>query len=182
MTENREIIIIAAMAENRVIGKNNTLPWSFKEDLAHFKALTSGWPCIMGRKTWESLPRRPLPGRLNIIVSTTLTLDAALVPASAPAVVAVSVAENTAMKIAPSLQAALEICGEYQKVFICGGASIYRDAFPLADKIELTLIHQHYEGDTFFPVIDPAIWQKTNSKHFDNFSFISYSKTAKEIP
>jgi hypothetical protein len=69
----QEIIIIAAMAENRVIGRDNAMPWSIKGNLAHFKEMTMGWPCIMGRKTWESLPKKPLPGRLNIVISKTMT-------------------------------------------------------------------------------------------------------------
>ena len=147
------------MAENRVIGKNNSLPWSLKADLAHFKELTLGWPCIMGRKTWESLPKRPLPGRPNIVVSRTLSVDA--------------VPELT---VFPSLQAAIQHCAKYEKIFICGGASLYRDALPLAHKIELTVIRQPYEGDVFFPEIDPAQWIKTNAQDFDEFSFISYQR------
>jgi len=69
----QEIIIIVAMAENRVIGRDNAMPWSIKGNLAHFKEMTMGWPCIMGRKTWESLPKKPLPGRLNIVISGTMT-------------------------------------------------------------------------------------------------------------
>jgi dihydrofolate reductase len=69
----QEIIIIAAMAENRTIGKDNKMPWSLKEGLGNFKELTMGWPCIMGRKTWESLPKKPLPGRLNIVISRALS-------------------------------------------------------------------------------------------------------------
>ena len=157
----REIIIIAAIAENRVIGKDNHLPWSLKEDMVHFRELTKGWPCIMGRKTWESLPRRPLPGRLNVIVSGTMTVDCAP-------------AED--VKIFPSLSAAVQHCSTYEKIFICGGASIYREALSLAAKIELTLIHRQYEGDAFFPEIDPAVWTKTNEVNFDTFSFISYTK------
>jgi dihydrofolate reductase len=158
MKDKREIIIIAAMAENRVIGKDNALPWSLQADLAHFKELTDGWPCVMGRKTWESLPRRPLPGRLNVVVSRTTR-------ETVPAV-----------KVVPSLAAALEHCSSYRKIFICGGASIYREALPLATGIELTVIRQKYEGDTFFPEIDPAQWAKTNSVDFDTFSFVSYTK------
>jgi dihydrofolate reductase len=156
-----EIIIIAAMAENRVIGKNNALPWSLKADMAHFKELTTGWPCIMGRKTWESLPKRPLPGRPNIIVSRSLPADAA--PQAA---------------VFSSLQDAVQHCADYQKIFICGGASIYREALPLAHKIELTVIHRHYEGDAFFPEIDPAQWTKTGAVDFDEFSFVSYEKVS----
>jgi dihydrofolate reductase len=154
-----EIIIIAAMAENRVIGKNNALPWSLKEDMAHFKELTTGWPCIMGRKTWESLPRRPLPRRPNIIISRSLSADAA--PGAA---------------VFPSLQEAVQHYTDYQKIFICGGDSIYREALALAHKIELTVIHRQYEGDAFFPEIDSALWTKTGAVDFDEFSFVSYEK------
>jgi len=156
----QEIIIIAAMAENRVIGIDGKLPWSNSEDMAHFRELTKGWPCIMGRKTWESLPRRPLPGRLNIVVSKTLTRDMA----------------GAEVKIFPSLPEAIQSCASYGKVFICGGAAIYREAFPLATKIELTVIHEQHEGDVFFPEIDPAVWIKTNSTDFDTLSFYSYTK------
>ena len=163
----REIIIIAAMAENRVIGKGSGLPWSLKEDMTRFRELTKGWPCIMGRKTWESLPRRPLPGRLNIIVSGTMIAD------SAPA---------ANVKIFSSLSAAIQHCSAYEKTFICGGAAIYREALPLANKIELTLIHDQYEGDVFFPEIDSALWSKTGTADFDTFSFITYTKKSELVP
>jgi dihydrofolate reductase len=155
-----EIIIIAAMAENRVIGRNNALPWSLKADMARFRELTARWPCVMGRRTWESLPRRPLPGRLNVIVSRTMD------DADAPDV-----------KVFPSLPAAVAYCAEYEKIFICGGESIYREALALADTIELTVIHRRYEGDAFFPEIDPALWTKTASEDFDTHSFVRYTKT-----
>ena len=154
-----ELIVIAAMSENRVIGSDNTLPWSLKADMERFKKLTLGWPCVMGRKTWESLPKRPLPGRPNIVISRSLP------PASAPEAA-----------VFPSLQEAVQHCAEYEKIFICGGASVYAEALPLADRIELTVIHQNYEGDAFFPEIDNALWQITRTEDFDGFSFISYSK------
>jgi dihydrofolate reductase len=159
MEHNQEIIIIAAMAENRVIGRDNALPWSIKEDMAHFKTLTAGWPCLMGRKTWESLPRRPLPGRINVIISRTMP---------AP--------PEDAARVFPSLSAAIEHCAAYRKIFICGGAAIYREALPLANRIELTLIHRPYEGDAFFPEIDPAIWIENDAVRFDTFSFLGYNK------
>jgi dihydrofolate reductase len=152
-----ELIIIAAMADNRVIGKNNALPWSLKADMEHFKKLTLGWPCVMGRKTWESLPKRPLPGRPNIVISKSLNAV-------------------TGAKVFASLQDAVAHCAEYEKVFICGGASVYKDALGLANRIELTVIHRQYEGDVFFPEIDRALWQITNTEDFDEFSFISYSR------
>ena len=151
-----ELIIIAAMAENNVIGGNNALPWSLKADMDRFKKLTLGWPCVMGRKTWESLPKRPLPGRPNIVISRSLKL--------------------TGAKVFPSLKDAIDHCAEYEKVFICGGASVYAEALPLANRIELTVIHRQYEGDAFFPEIDKALWEITNTEDFDGFSFISYSR------
>jgi len=154
-----EIIIIAAMAENRVIGKDNALPWSLKADMAHFKELTMGCPCLMGRKTWESLPKRPLPGRLNVVISRSLAAG------DAPEAIVLS-----------SLQDAVQHCAGHEKIFICGGASIYREALSLADKIELTVLHRQYEGDAFFPEIDAAQWSKTRAIDFDDYSFISYSR------
>ena len=165
MRENQEIIIIAAMSENRVIGKNNALPWSLAEDMIHFRELTFGWPCVMGRKTWESLSGRPLAGRLNIVVSSRLKeIDS---PADN---------KSTVIKNVSSLTAAIEYCAAYQKIFICGGETIYRAALPFASRIELTVIHQNYDGDTFFPEIDSSQWIKTSARDFDTYSFIVYSK------
>jgi dihydrofolate reductase len=151
------IIIIAAMAENRVIGRDNALPWSIKADMEHFKKLTLGQPCVMGRKTWESLPRRPLPGRPNIVISKSL-----------------SAVEGAA--VFPSLQEAVQHYAGYENIFICGGGAIYEEALGIADGIELTLIHRRYEGNALFPEIDPALWEITNTEDFDGFSFISYSR------
>ena len=157
-----EIIIIAAMSENRVIGKNNALPWSLKADLVRFKELTLGWPCVMGRKTWESLPKRPLVGRPNIVVSRSLAADdAQRVPG---------------VTVVPSLQVAIQQCAQYEKMFVCGGASIYHEAIPLAHVIELTVLHRQYEGDTFFPEINTAQWEKTAEIAFDDYSFIHYNR------
>jgi dihydrofolate reductase len=130
-----------------------------KEDMAHFKEMTFGWPCIMGRKTWDSLPKKPLPGRTNIIISKSITADGL-----------------RDAKSFPSLPAAVRYCAGFEKAFICGGETIYRQAFPLADKIELTLVHGQYDGDAFFPEIDASRWTVVNAVHFDNFSFITYTK------
>jgi dihydrofolate reductase len=156
----QEIIIIAAMSENRVIGKDNALPWSIKEDMARFKKLTKGWPCVMGRKTWESLPVKPLPGRLNVVVSGTMAANDSL---------------PKDVKFFPSLSAAVENCSGYEKIFIIGGEMVYRQALDLADKIELTVVHKEYEGDAFFPEIDAACWRISNTEDFDTFSFITYT-------
>jgi len=156
----QEIILIAAMAENRVIGKDNAMPWSIKGNLAHFKKMTMGWPCIMGRKTWESLPKKPLPGRLNIIISKTVS--------------ATDVQEQE-VKMFSSLTAAIEHCSNYEKIFICGGESIYTQTMPFANKIELTLIPGQYDCETFFPKIDNR-WMKTDTVNDDNFSIVTYQK------
>jgi len=166
----QEIIIIAAISENMVIGKNNAIPWSLKKDMAHFKEMTNGWPCIMGRKTWASLPKKPLPGRLNIVISESITDLCYQEPALSP---------NHDVKIFHSLQSAIEYCSGYEKIFICGGETIYRQALSLADKIELTIIHKQYEGDAFFPAIDSACWMPVKIVNFDTFSFITYTRTKK---
>jgi len=179
----REIIIIAAMAENRVIGRNNVIPWSLKEDMAHFSKLTKGWPCIMGRKTWDSLPKKPLPKRLNIIISGKMTAEMSSLSINHGCVPQAGLCPQELQNVIifPSLSAAIEHCGGYEKIFICGGQAIYRQALALADKIELTVIHKQYKGDTFFPEIDAACWTMTNTEDFDGFSFITYTKNNKEL-
>jgi len=152
------------MSENRVIGKDNVLPWSIKEDMARFKKLTKGWPCVMGRKTWESLPVKPLPGRLNVVISRTMNARGSL---------------PQDVKIFPSLSAAVQNCSGYEKIFIIGGEMVYKQALELADKIELTVVHKQYEGDAFFPEIDMTCWQISNTEDFDTFSFITYTKISK---
>ena len=148
------------MAENRVIGNDNAMPWSIKGNLAHFKEMTMGFPCIMGRKTWESLPKKPLPGRLYIIISKTM-----------------NVKDNPCsyIMVFQSLSSAVEHCSNYEKIFICGGESIYKQAMPLANKIDLTLIPGQYEGDTYFPEIDDT-WKKTETVKHDEFSIVTYIK------
>ena len=126
-----EIILIAAMARNGVIGRNNTLPWRLKGDLAHFKAVTLGHPVLMGRKTWESLGR-PLPGRRNLVV----TRDSAYVAQGA--------------EIYDSLEKALQSLN-VDKVFVIGGADIYRQLLDRADMLMLTEVQADVEGDAHFP-------------------------------
>ncbi|MCL2230531.1 MAG: dihydrofolate reductase [Treponema sp.] len=167
MEKRQEIIIIAAMAENGVIGKDNKLPWDIKGNLSHFKKMTMGCPCIMGRKTWESLPVKPLSGRLNIIVSETLNKEGR--PPSS----------WREIKILNSLTSAVESCSNYEKIFIIGGESIYTQAMPIATKIDLTLIPGNYEGDAYFPKIDDS-WEKTETKKCENFSIVTYIKKSRE--
>jgi len=173
----QEIILIAAMAENRVIGKDNAMPWSIKGNLAHFKEMTTGFPCIMGRKTWDSLPKKPLRGRLNIIISKTMNIKDN--PSSSLAFLANANrgfdASSREIIVFQSLSSAVEHCSNYEKIFICGGESIYKQAMPIANKIDLTLIPGQYEGDTFFPEIDDT-WEVADTVKYDEFSIMTYIK------
>lgn len=134
------VTIIAAVGQNMELGKNGQLIWYIPEDLRHFKQLTLGATVIMGRKTWDSLPRKPLPGRQNIVISG----NPDFMPEGA--VKASSIAEAIAH-------------AKGNETFIIGGASIYEQAFPLADKLEITHIEDSEAmADTFFPEIDEKEW------------------------
>lgn len=160
----RHIALIAAMADNRVIGINNQLPWHLPADLKHFKQLTLGKPVLMGRRTFESIGR-PLPGRLNIVV----TRDRGFSP---PGVV-----------VAPSIEAALGHAEDAAEVMVIGGASFYAQTLPLAQRLYLTLIHGEFTGDAFFPAWDPREWVEVNREDFapqtDNgpaYSFVTLER------
>ena len=138
--------LIAAMAENRVIGVDNRLPWHLPADLGHFKALTMGKPIVMGRLTWESLPGL-LPGRHHIVVTGNRSYTA------------------EGCSIAHSLDEALRAAGDVEEVMIVGGATLYREALERADRIYLTLVHAEFEGDAWFPEIDSQEWVETSREH-----------------
>jgi dihydrofolate reductase len=139
-----EIVMIACAARNDVIGNGPDIPWSIKEEFQHFTALTMGSPCIMGDVTYESLPPkfRPLPGRENIV----LTLN----PDYDPGGVTLFRDFDKAMEYVRG--------SDVQRVFICGGATIYRLGMDVADTLELTRLGRDYEGDATFPEIDPERW------------------------
>jgi dihydrofolate reductase len=134
------LTLVVAYSDNRVIGRDNTLPWKLPGDLAHFKRTTLGSPIIMGRKTWESLGR-PLPGRTNIVVSRDVDY-------AAPGATVVT-----------SLQDAAALCQDVTDAYIIGGAQIYALALPLAQRIIATEVHAQVEGDAFFPVLGSQ-WQE----------------------
>jgi dihydrofolate reductase len=123
----------------------------------------------MGRKTWESLPKKPLPGRLNIIISKTINQEEFKRRHSIPS----ECSDAEGIKICESLPDAIDCCANYEKIFICGGESIYTQTLPLATKIDLTLIPGDYEGDTWFPEIDEN-WIKTETVKHDEFSIVTY--------
>lgn len=143
-----DLVLIAAVARNGVIGRGGALPWHLGADMAHFRDVTRGCPVMMGRRTWDSLsPRyRPLPGRANIVVSRRAGWTA------------------EGAQAAPSLQAALRLAqlrlDASRRVFVIGGAQLYREAMPLADVLELTEVHADVDGDTLFPFWDRAAFDE----------------------
>ena len=156
------LTLIVAVARNGIIGRDNTLPWHLPEDLKHFKALTTGHPIVMGRKTWESLGR-PLPGRHNIVV----THDAAYYAAGATVV--------------NSLEDALRLVNGAEELFVIGGAEIYRLALPLADRLQLTELDADFTGDTHFPDFNRSKWRETQrERHCSatglDYAFVTYER------
>ncbi len=153
--------IIVAQSTNRVIGKNNQLPWHLPADLAHFKKTTYNHPIIMGRATYQSIGR-PLPKRTNIILTRNTTYNA-----------------PTSCKIAHNLDQALSHAKQTQakEVFIIGGAQIYAQTLPIADTLYLTQVHTTIEGDTFFPPIDPTQWKQISKKNHPADSTNPYAYT-----
>ncbi len=154
------INIIVAVAENGIIGGDNQLLWHISEDLKHFKKITSGHPVVMGRKTFESLGR-PLPNRQNIVITR-------------------SDIEIEGCTVVHSLEEALSLFTPADKVFIIGGAQIYREALSLADRFYLTRVHKEYEGDTYFPEWDEKEWQMIDKEHFERGEKYEYPYTFEE--
>ena len=159
--------LIYARARNGVIGKDNQMPWHLAEDLAHFKRVTLGQPVIMGRKTWDSLPARfrPLPGRLNIVITrqSDWRSDGAL--------------------RAASIEDAMRLCGDAPDAWIMGGAEIYRQAEPLASTAVVTEIDADFEGDAFAPELG-AQWQEVQREQHTTtsglgFAFVTYQHNIK---
>ncbi len=136
------ISMIAAMADNRVIGINNSLPWKLPNDMKWFRQNTLGKPIVMGRKTFESFGAKPLPGRTNIIISRDQTYQA------------------DDCIIAHSIDEAINAAGEVDEVMIIGGASFYEQMLPRADRLYLTFVHTKVEGDAWFPDWNTNDWQE----------------------
>ncbi|MBQ0909347.1 dihydrofolate reductase [Flavobacterium sp. F-328] len=158
------IIMIAAVAENNALGKNNDLLWHLPNDFKRFKAVTTGHHIIMGRKTFESFPK-PLPNRTHVIITRQKDYKAA------------------GCIVVSSLAEALSVCPANEDVFIIGGGEIYNLALPIADKLDLTKVHHTFEADAYFPEIDPKQWKLTSSEHHSkdekhqyDYSFESYER------
>jgi dihydrofolate reductase len=148
-----DIIIVAAVAENGVIGRGNALPWRLKSDMAHFRALTMGKPVVLGRKTFASIGK-PLPGRTTIAISRDENFSAA----------GIVVAPNLDAGLAAARGDALR--RKASAIIVAGGADIYVQALPLATRLIITEVRKRVDGDTRFPAIDPQIWRETaRSEH-----------------
>jgi dihydrofolate reductase len=165
-----DIVLLAAIAENGVIGRANTLPWRLKSDMQHFRASTMGKPVVMGRKTYQSIGK-PLKGRTTIVVSRD--------PAFA----------TSGVLVAPSLTAALSAArGDALRrsantIIVAGGGDIYVQAIPTATRLSITEVHKRVEGDARFPAIDPKLWRETaRSEHQPeeddevSFAFVTYER------
>ena len=155
MSTHPLVSVIAAMARNRVIGINNSLPWRLPEDLKHFKALTLGHHIIMGRKTYESIGKA-LPGRTTVIV----TRDSGY--------------RVEGCLTVHSIDAAIAACGGDAEVFFVGGADLYAQVLPRADRLYLTEIQADYAGDAHFPEFDRAAWRESERRENVNPEGLSY--------
>lgn len=166
------VTIVAAIARNGVIGKDGKLPWHFPEDMKHFRSLTTGHVVIMGRKTWDSIGRKPLPNRINVVITST------------PKEIATKDIDVLAGSDIGS--AAIEFFkGTNKEIFIIGGASIYKEALPIADRMVITHINGEYEGDVFFPEVNASEWREINEEYImfrdgdlpgDQLSVVTYEK------
>lgn len=164
MTSMTRLNLIYARAANGVIGKDNALPWHLPEDLAHFKRTTLGSPVIMGRKTWDSLPARfrPLPGRRNIVLTRDTTWQA------------------DGAQRAGSVAEAVAACGDAPEAWVIGGAEVYRQALPHAQRVVITEIAKDFEGDAFAPTLGPQWTETAREEHTAAnglaFAFVTFER------
>ncbi|MEM0953488.1 MAG: dihydrofolate reductase [Pseudomonadota bacterium] len=166
-----KVALVAAVADNGVIGRNNALPWRLSEDLKHFKRITMGKPVLMGRRTWESIGR-PLPGRSNIVI----TRQAGYAADGAKVV--------NSLEAAMTLAEGIAVIDGADEVMVIGGAEIYALALLSAERLYLTEVHAMVDGDAFFPAWDRAAWQEANRQSFAAgegadypYSFVTYEPT-----
>lgn len=157
MNKHNKITLVAALSDNNCIGENNRIPWHVPEDFEFFKNYTMGKPVVMGRKTWESLPKKPLPGRPNYVISRQQEQ------------------QFSGAILCHSIEEAIQQLMDCPEIIIMGGAQIYAQAMPLATDLRLTRIHVNVMGDTFFPAIDATEWQQAeNSSHISSKNNIAY--------
>jgi dihydrofolate reductase len=156
------LTLVVAYARNRVIGRDNALPWKLPGDLAHFKRTTFGHPIVMGRKTWESLGR-PLPGRHNIVITRNAHYAA------------------EGATVVPDIDTALHACAGAEQMFVIGGAQIYAAVLDRADRIVATEVRADVDGDAFFPLLQPSRWREVSrepqpAENGYAYDFVVYEK------
>ena len=161
----KPISIIVAIADNYAIGKDNQLLWHLPEDLKWFKKNTQGHPVIMGKRTFYSLPKRPLPNRTNIVLTD------------------IAGEQIEGCQMAYSIEDILQKCDPSQENFIIGGGSVYKQFFTIAQKLYITKVHASFDADTFFPEIDLGIWEvidsenhKADEKNKYDYTFVTYKR------
>jgi dihydrofolate reductase len=175
-------VIIVAVANNGVIGREGQLPWQLPDDLRRFKALTMGKPIVMGRRTHESIGRA-LPGRRNLVVSRALLGQARRADGSASNTQIAATASG--VEWVNSLDAAIALCAGLPEICIIGGAGLYAHALPRADVVEFTRVHADPEGDVYFPPLPEAQWREVarvehaaDEKHSFAMSFLTYHRVS----
>lgn len=161
-----EISIVAAVADNYAIGKGNKLPWHLPADLKHFRELTTGHAVVMGKRTFESLPNGPLPNRRNVVLTSVM-----------------SEGVNEGYFEADSLEDAFYLCEKEEKVFIVGGAAVYRQSLEIAESLYITWVHHEFSADIYFPEVDFSKWEEVSrqdmpadEKNPYPYSFVHYKR------
>jgi dihydrofolate reductase len=161
------ITLIVAMTEDRVIGKGGGLPWRIPEDLKLFKKTTMGHVVVMGRKTFESMGSKPLPGRKNIVISKTLCGTGGLSTGA-------SVSD---LHFCKSFEEGIEKARALgEEIFIIGGASLFEKAMPMAERMIISWVKKRYEGDVYFPAVDQEKWQCGSSEEYPEFTRTVYQR------
>ena len=161
-----EISIVAAVADNYAIGKGNKLPWHLPADLKHFRELTTGHAVVMGKRTFESLPNGPLPNRRNVVLTSVM-----------------SEGVNEGYFEADSLEDAFYLCEKEEKIFIVGGAAVYRQSLEIAESLYITWVHHEFSADIYFPEVDFSKWEEVSrqdmpadEKNPYPYSFVHYKR------
>ena len=161
-----EISIVAAVADNYAIGKGNKLPWHLPADLKHFRELTTGHAVVMGKRTFESLPNGSLPNRRHVVLTSVMSEDV-----------------NEGYFEADSLEDAFYLCEKEEKVFIVGGAAVYRQNLEIADSLYITWVHHEFSADIYFPEVDFSKWEEVSRQDMSAdeknpypYSFVHYKR------
>lgn len=152
-----EIIFLVAIANNGVLGCDGRIPWHHPADIKRFKNITMGYPVVMGRKTWDSLPKQPLPGRINIVLTRNSIVDDRCL-------------------VYRDLKEVIVMFSNKEKIYVIGGAEIFKAYMDFADTLDITYINDYYNGDTFFPDVDMEKWYIYNKFNTEGLEFVKYKR------